>query len=245
MKALGIDIGGSGIKGALVDTEKGVMITDRIRIPTPQPSKPKLVVKIIQKIAQDFDFRGPMGVGFPGVVADGVTWTAANVDDRWVGFFAAKSIAKATGCDVVVRNDADAAGVAEMRFGAGRDVKGVVMIFTLGTGIGSVMFVDGHIVPNLELGHMYLRNQKKDAESKAADRARKGEGLSWKQWGARLDTYFKHIEHLFSPDMIIIGGGVSKKHDKFLHYIKVRAKVVPAQLLNEAGIIGAAAMAFE
>jgi polyphosphate glucokinase len=240
MITLGIDIGGSGIKGALVDTENGALLTDRVRIPTPQPAKPKLMINAIKTIASHFDYKGPIGVGYPGIVVNGVTRTAANVDDEWINYPAARHIALATHCEVIIRNDADAAGYAEMYHGAGRGVGGVVMIFTLGTGIGSVMFVNGEIVPNLELGHLYLRGQAKDAEFYAAERVRDEEGLSWAEWGKRLNTYFQHIDFLFSPDLLIIGGGASKKHERFLPYIKVRAQVVPAQLRNEAGIIGAA-----
>lgn len=240
MEVLGIDIGGSGVKGAVINIDTGELATNRLRIATPQPSKPEAVIKVIKEIVDHFSYQGPIGVGFPGVVMNGVTMTAANVDDGWLNYPAAESISKATGCQVYVGNDADVAAIGEMRYGAGRDVAGVVMIFTLGTGIGSAMFLNGHIVPNMELGHIYQRNRKLDVEHFASDRARKREDLSWKEWGARLDRYFKYIEMLFSPDMIIIGGGISKKHEKFLHYIQVRAKVVPAQLLNEAGIIGAA-----
>lgn len=240
MEVLGIDVGGSGVKGAIVNIDTGELVTNRLRIETPQPSKPDSVIEVIKEIVNHFNYQGPIGVGFPGVIMNGVTMTAANVDDEWLNYPAAEAISKATGCQVYVGNDADVAAIGEMRYGAGRNVDGVVMIFTLGTGIGSAMFLNGHIVPNVEIGHIYQRNRKLDAEYFASDRARKREDLSWKEWGARLDKYFKYIEMLFSPDLIIIGGGISKKHDKFLHYIQVRAKVVPAQLLNEAGIIGAA-----
>lgn len=240
MKLLGIDIGGSGVKGALVDTKKGKLITDRLRIPTPQPAKPKAVIGVIKKIVKHFDYSGPLGIGYPGVVMDGVTKTAANVDNDWIDYPAARNIALATKCEVTIRNDADVAGIGEMYHGAGKGVPGVVMIFTLGTGIGSVMFVNGHIVPNLELGHLYLRNMKKDAEYYAAERIRGEEDLSWKEWGARLNVYFQHIEFLFSPNLIILGGGVSKKHKKFLKYLDLNTQVIPAELRNEAGIIGAA-----
>lgn len=240
MHILGIDIGGSGVKGAIVDTKKGKLVTGRMRIPTPQPATPEAVIDVIAQIAAHFDYLGPMGVGFPGVVVDGVTRTAANMDNGWVHFDAADAIASATGCMVTVRNDADAAGIAEMAFGAGKKTRGVVMIFTLGTGIGSAMFVDGQIVPNLELGHLYLRDMKIDAEEYAAERVRDEEGLSWKKWGKRLNEYFQFIEFLFSPQVLIIGGGVSKKHEKYFKYIDVEAKLVPAALRNEAGIVGAA-----
>ena len=240
MNLLGIDIGGSGVKGALVDTQSGELVTDRLRIDTPQPANPKAVISVIKEIVQHFDYQGPLGVGYPGVVMHGITMTAANVDEGWINYPAARQIALATHCEVTIRNDADVAGIAEMYHGAGKGVSGVVMIFTLGTGIGSVMFVDGKIVPNLELGHLYLSNMKKDAEFFAAERIRTEKDLSWKEWGERLNIYFQHIEFLFSPDLIILGGGVSKKHQKFLKYLDLKAKVVPAELRNEAGIVGAA-----
>ena len=243
MNYLGIDVGGSGIKGALVDIEKGEFVGERIRIPTPQPSTPKAVIKVITQIAKDFNYNGPIGVGFPAIVIHGTVLSAANVDDGWVNYPAQEALAQATGCPVKVMNDADVAGMAEMQFGAGRNEMGTVMIFTLGTGIGSVLFVDGQIVPNMELGHLYLRGQKKDAEFYAAERVRTQKNLKWKKWGARLNVYFQHIEFLFSPDLIILGGGVSKKHHKFLKYIDLRARVVPAQLRNQAGIVGAAVAA--
>lgn len=243
MAVLGIDIGGSGIKGALVNVETGEMVTDRLRIPTPKPATPAAVIDTVCEIAAHFDYQGPMGVGIPSVVLDGVVMSAANIDDAWINFPGQKAISEATGCRVTLLNDADVAGIAEMRFGAGRGHNGVVMIFTLGTGIGSAMFVKGRLVPNLELGHIYMRNKKKDAEEYASDRIRKKKDLSWKKWGKRLNKYFQYIEGLFSPQLIIIGGGVSKKHKKFLKRVKTRAPVVPAKLRNEAGIIGAAVAA--
>ncbi len=243
MKALGIDIGGTGIKGAIVDTKRGIMVTERYRIPTPRPATPDKVIKTIVKIQKHFEYTGPIGVGFPGIVVDGVLYSAVNIHDDWREFNAEKAIAKATGCDVVLRNDADVAGFAEMRFGAGKKAKGETMIFTLGTGIGSSMFMNDRCVPNLELGHLYLPGHAEDAEIYTSDRARTEQDLSWEEWGGRLNEYFQHIEFLFTPQLIIIGGGVSKKHDKFLKYIKTRAKIVPAELLNEAGIIGAATAA--
>ncbi len=243
MIALGIDIGGSGIKGALVDTARGELITDRYRIPTPRPATPKAVIGTVKKILRHFDYQGPLGIGFPGIIVDGVTLSAVNIHTGWENYKSEKAIAKATGCKTVLRNDADVAGFAEMRYGAGRNATGGTMIFTLGTGIGSTMFVKGHCVPNLELGHLYLPRHKMDAEQYATDRTRTELGLSWQEWGNRLNEYFNHIEFLFSPQRIIIGGGVSAKAEKFLKYIKVRAEVVPAKLRNEAGIIGAAAAA--
>ncbi len=245
MITLGIDIGGSGIKGAVVDTEKGEMVTDRLRIPTPQPAKPTAVIDVLKQIVDHFEYSGPIGVGLPGIVINGVVHSAANIDDEWLGYPGRQAMADTTGCPVTLANDADVAGVAVMRFGAGKGVSGTVMIFTLGTGIGSAVFVDGRLVPNTELGHLYLRNKKKDAENYAAERIRDEKNLSWEEWGKRLDKYFKHIEFLFSPELIIIGGGVSKKHEEFLHYIKTRAPIIPAELRNEAGIIGAAVLAAE
>lgn len=240
MQILGIDIGGSGVKGAVVDAATGELVTGRMRIPTPQPATPDDVIGVIAKIVKHFDYLGPLGVGYPGVVVDGVTKTAANMDNGWIGLDAADAIASATGCMVTIRNDADTAGVAEMAFGAGKDRRGVVMIFTLGTGIGSAMFVNGQIVPNLELGHLYLRNMQVDVEDYTSDRIRGEEKLSWKRWGGRLNEYFQFIEFLFSPQVIIIGGGVSKKHEKFFKYIHTTAELLPAALRNEAGIVGAA-----
>lgn len=240
---LGIDIGGSGIKGAMVDLKKGKFATDRLRIETPQPATPKAVIKTVKKIVAHFEYDGPLGVGIPSVVQNGIVKSAANIDKGWIGYPGQSEIAKTTGCQVTLLNDADVAGVAEMKYGAGKGHDGAVMIFTLGTGVGSVMFMDGKLVPNLELGHMYLQDMKHDAEDHMSSRIREEEDLSWKAWGARLNTYFQHIDALFSPDLIIIGGGVSKKHEKFLQHIDVNAKVVPAQLRNEAGIVGAAVTA--
>lgn len=245
MITLGIDIGGSGIKGALVDTKSGKMVTDRLRIPTPKPAKPKAVIKVLKQMVDHFEYSGPIGVGIPSVVINGVTFSAANIHDDWIGYKSEKAMAKATGCPVSLGNDADVAGLAEMRFGAGRGQLGTVMIFTLGTGIGSAVFVNGRFLPNTELGHLFLRNMKKDAEDYAAERIREEENLSWKEWGKRLNVFFQHIEFLFSPERIIIGGGVSKKHEKFLPFIDIRAEIVPAELRNEAGIVGAAVLAAE
>lgn len=244
MNVLGVDIGGSGIKGALVDIENGKLVTDRLRIPTPQPATPKAVIQIVKQIVDHFDYHGPLGVGLPSLVINGIVRSAANIDKGWIGFAGRKALALTTGCPVTLLNDADAAGFAEMQFGAGHGAAGVVMIFTLGTGIGSCMFVNGQLVPNLELGHIYLPGQKHDAEFFAADRARKEEDLSWKKWAERLNVYLQYIEALFSPELLIIGGGVSKKHEKFFPYLDVQAQVLPAQLRNEAGIVGAAVAAW-
>lgn len=240
MEILGIDVGGSGIKGALVDTESGELVTERIRIKTPRPSKPKAVIGTILELVRRFEYQGPLGVGFPAVILDGIVMSAANVDYRWINYPGIEGISKAVGYPIALVNDADAAGIAEMTFGAGRARMGMVMVLTLGTGIGSALFVDGKLVPNTELGHLYLRKQKVDAEDYASDRIRMQKKLTWKAWAGRLDVYLHHIEGLFSPNLIILGGGVSKKHNKFIPRLTVRAEVVPAELLNEAGIVGAA-----
>ena len=240
MEILGIDVGGSGIKGALVNTANGRLATDRIRYKTPRPSTPKAVIKVIRKLVRDFDYTGPLGVGFPAVVMDGIVRSAANVDDKWIGFQGVSGIAKATGCPVTMVNDADAAGIAEMHFGAGRGRIGIVLILTLGTGIGSALFINGRLVPNSELGHLYLRGHKIDAEDFTSDRIRTSENLSWKKWARRLNDYLNHLEMLFSPNLFILGGGVSKNHSKFLPLLKTNTEIVAARLLNEAGIVGAA-----
>lgn len=238
MEILGIDVGGSGIKGAPVDIEKGELLADRYRIETPQPSKPKAVAEVVGEIARHFDWHGPIGAGFPAVIQHGYARTAANIDKSWINTNAAKLFADETGCPVTVINDADAAGLAEMRFGAGKDRSGVVLLVTIGTGLGTSIFVDGHLLPNTEFGHIEIDCE--DAELLAADSARKEHDLSWKQWAQRLDTYLLRLEALIWPDLIILGGGVSKKHDKFIPRLTVQAEVVPAETLNEAGIIGAA-----
>ncbi|GAA3138706.1 ROK family protein [Planomonospora alba] len=238
MRALGIDIGGSGIKGAPVDVEKGELTEERLRIPTPDPSGPEAVAEVVGRIARHFDWTGPIGITFPGVVLDGTTLTAANVDARWVGADARGLFSAATGRPVVVLNDADAAGLAEVEVGAARGEPGVVLMLTFGTGIGSALFVDGRLVPNTELGHLEIRG--KDAERRASDGARERHDLSWDEWAERVEEYLRHVEMLFSPSLIVIGGGVSKKADKFLPKISVRSRVVPAALRNEAGIVGAA-----
>jgi polyphosphate glucokinase len=238
MKLLGIDIGGSGIKGAIVDTESGEFVTERLRIPTPQPAKPEAVADVVKQIADSFAWEGPIGCTFPAVVRHGVTLTAANVDDDWIGADAEKLLRDVTGRPVVVLNDADAAGIAEMTFGAGRDHDGLVIILTLGTGIGSAIFMKGVLVPNTEFGHIKVRG--KDAEHRASDKIRQENEYSWKKWGKRLSEYFQYLEFLFTPDLFIIGGGVSKKYEKFFPHIHCHTELVPAELRNDAGIIGAA-----
>jgi polyphosphate glucokinase len=236
---LGIDIGGTGIKGAPVDTRSGQLLADRHRILTPHPATPDAVTGVVAELAKFFDWTGPTGATFPAVVKDGVARTAANVDQAWIGTDAAARFAKAIGGDVTVVNDADAAGVAEMTFGAGKDRRGLVIMITLGTGIGSALFMDGALIPNTELGH--LKMGKRDAEHLAADSVREQDDLSWTDWAKRVEEYLLLVEALFSPDLFVIGGGVSKKSEKFFpHLTEVRTEVVAAQLLNEAGIVGAA-----
>ena len=247
MKVLGIDVGGSGIKGALIDTETGKFASDRLRINSPEGFRPGDVIATIGQIVTKFKYEGPLGLGFPAIVMDGIVMTPPTslAFPGWENIHLAEAVAEQTGCPTVALNDADAAGYAEMRFGNGRNQQGVVMVFTLGTGIGSALFLNGRLVPNLELGRLYLRQKKHGAEHQAADRVRDEQDLSWPEWGKRLNAYFSHIELLFSPRLIIVGGGISKKHKKFLKYIHVRAEVLPARLRNRAGIVGAAMAALE
>jgi polyphosphate glucokinase len=238
MHILGIDIGGSGIKGAPVDVDSGQMLTERYRIPTPQPAVPDDVGDVVAEIARQFEWKGSIGCTFPAIIKEGVAYSAANVDHSWIGTNGQKLFRKKTGCPTLLINDADAAGIAEMQFGAGRDQNGVVIMLTLGTGIGSALFLNGVLVPNTELGHLEIRG--KDAEARASDRIREERDLSWEKWAEKVDEYLQRVEFLFSPDLFIIGGGVSKKHEKFLPLLHTRARVVPAELLNDAGIVGAA-----
>jgi polyphosphate glucokinase len=238
MTILGIDVGGSGIKGAPVDLTVGDLTEDRYRLETPQPATVKGVVETVAKVAHRFAPADSVGITFPGVVVDGTIRTAANVDKAWIDAPAAELFSKAIGRPVTVINDADAAGMAEMTFGAGRGQRGTTIMLTFGTGIGSALFLDGKLVPNTELGHLELHGE--DAEVRASDRARDVEDLSWHEWAHRVQRYLRHVERLFQPDLMIIGGGVSKKSEKFLPLIEIRTPVVPAALQNNAGIIGAA-----
>ncbi len=236
---LGIDIGGSGIKGAPVDLSGGAFTRERFRVGTPRPAKPKAVAKVIAGIVDHFGWDGPVGVTYPGVVIDGVAMSAANVSKRWLGLDAASLFADVTGREITLLNDADAAGVAELRLGAGRDRRGTVVVLTLGTGIGSALFTDGVLVPNTEFGHIQINGT--DAELRASAKARTKEGLGWAKWAKRLSAYMAHLEALISPSLIIVGGGVSRRSEHFLPLIKgVRAEIVPARLVNNAGIVGAA-----
>jgi polyphosphate glucokinase len=236
---LGIDIGGTGIKGAPVDISRGVLAKERHRIPTPQPAVPDAVADVVAQIVKHFEWKGPVGCTFPAIIKDGVAHSAANVDKAWVGADARSIFERKARCHFEVVNDADAAGIAEMEFGAGKNHhKGVVIMVTLGTGIGSAIFHDGKLFPNAEIGHLEIDG--KDAELKASDHAREVNDWSWKKWSKNVDKYLRHIEFLFSPDLIIIGGGVSKKAEKFIPRLNTKVKVVPAQMMNDAGIVGGA-----
>lgn len=239
MEILGLDIGGSGIKGAIVDTETGKLITDRYRIETPEGAEPEDVAKTVEKICQYFEYKGPIGVGFPSIVQHGVILTAANVSKNWIGKNINLILSQATGNQIYSLNDADAAGIAEMTHGIGKEYqKGVVILITIGTGIGSAIFSDGVLVPNTEFGHMLIRG--KDAEHRASDAIRQSEDLSWKKWAKRFDEFLLIMEGLFSPDLFILGGGISKKFEKYAGYFSIKTKIMPAILLNQAGIVGAA-----
>jgi polyphosphate glucokinase len=236
---LGVDIGGSGVKAAPVDTTTGELIAERQKFDTPQPSTPEAVTEVVQKLVAAFSWTGPAGITFPGVVVGGVIRTAANLDHGWIDVDAGKAFGAASKLPVTVLNDADAAGIAEVAFGAAKGVRGTVLLLTLGTGIGSALFIDGSLVPNTEFGHIQIRG--KEAEKRASEHAREEHDLSWGVWAGRVDEYLSHMEALLSPDLIIIGGGVSKKADKFLPRLTgLHAKIVPAAMLNDAGIVGAA-----
>ena len=239
MEIFGLDIGGSGIKGAPVDLERGDLAQERYKVLTPHPATPGRVADGVAEVVRHFDWQGPVGITFPGVITGGITRTAANVDKAWIDMDARGLLADRIGLPVTLLNDADAAGVAEMVYGAGRGRKGTVIVLTLGTGIGSAVFVDGHLLPNTELGHLELHGH--EAEKRASTKAKEDEDLSWHHWAHRVQKYLRHVEMLFSPELFIIGGGVSRKSEKFLPLIEhVRAEMVPAELQNNAGIVGAA-----
>ena len=238
MEILGIDVGGSGIKGAIVDTEQGILLTDRQRIPTPQPATPNAVISTITEIIQYFSWNGWVGCGFPAAVRHEIVKTASNIDDSWIGVNAAQQIKDATGCKTHLVNDVDAAGFAEMEFGAGKGHTGIVFIAAFGTGIGTAIFSNHHLVPNTELGHIKLNGM--IAEHYTANSVREKNNLNWETWGKRVNEYLQKVEAFFWPDLIIIGGGVSKHYDQFSAFIDIDTTVVPAQNRNHAGIIGAA-----
>lgn len=238
MEILGIDIGGTGIKGATVDTETGVLTRERYRLRTPAPATPEKVSATVGEVVRHFNWTGPIGCGFPAAVRHGQVLTATNVSKRWIGQHAQRLLEDVTGCAVTVLNDADAAGYAEMRFGAGQDVPGVVLIVTLGTGIGTALFINGHLLPNTELGHIEIKGR--DAETWASGIIRERKKMSWKKWTRRVNTYLSRMQSYLWPDLIIVGGGVSKKHHKFLPLLTLETRVVSAHMRNEAGIVGAA-----
>jgi polyphosphate glucokinase len=239
MHALGIDIGGSGIKAAPVDVTTGKLLADRQKIETPRPALPDAVADVVKQLTTAFSWSGPIGITFPGVVADGVTRSAANMDPAWLGLDAGALFGKAAGNPVRVLNDADAAGVAEMTFGAGVGEQGTVLMLTFGTGIGSALFIKGVLVPNTEFGHVELHGE--DAEKRASERAKELHDLSWGKWAGRVDEYLQHIEAVLSPSLFIVGGGVSRQSEKWVPRLTgIRARIVPAALFNDAGIVGAA-----
>jgi polyphosphate glucokinase len=240
--AFGIDIGGSGIKGALVDLKTGEFTTDRVRIPTPQPATPAAISAAVAGLVAGFDLPDlPIGATFPAVIQHGFARSAANVDASWIGTDVNRVLSEATGHRVLTVNDADAAGYAETVYGTAHGQGGIVLVITLGTGIGSCLVVDGTLVPNTELGHLEIDGY--DAEDRAADSARERDGLSWAEWAERLQRYFRVVEDLLWPDLIVVGGGVSKKHEEFLPLLELRTPIVPAALRNTAGIVGAASLA--
>jgi polyphosphate glucokinase len=244
-RLLGVDIGGTGIKIGPVDLDRGALAGDRTKVDTPQPATPEKVLDVVVRLVEDsdVDVRSPIGVTVPGVVHHGVVHSAANIDGSWIGTDADSLLTERLDRLVHVVNDADAAGIAEVAYGAARDRPGVVIVTTLGTGIGSALVLDGRLVPNTELGHLEIEGH--DAESRAANRAREEEDLSWRQWAKRLITYYRTLERLFSPDLFVVGGGISKKSDKFLPLLDIDTEIVPAALGNAAGIIGAAKLAHE
>ena len=244
--AVGIDIGGTGIKGGLVDLDGGTLLSDRIKVATPQGAEPPdvlaAVVQVLKTLGVD-DPSVPLGVAFPAIVKSGRTLSAANVSQEWIGFEAEKFFEDGLGRDIHFANDADVAGVAELRYGAARDKAGLTILTTLGTGIGSALLYNGTLIPNSELGHVQRAKHGKDAEAYAAYSAMERDELSWAEWSERLQWYYSYIEFLFSPDLFIVGGGVSKHADQFLPLLKLNTPIVPAVHRNNAGIIGAAALA--
>ena len=243
MEILGLDVGGSGIKGALVNMETGEMITERFRIPTPKSRKPKPMAEVVAKIVKHFDYSGPIGCGFPTVIKNGVCKTPGNLHKRWAGVNVDELFSEATGLPVTVVNDADAAGYASMNFGVGRGKDGLVLMITIGTGLGSGAFYNGDLIPNFELGQIPYKKYDK-IELWAAASAKEREELSYKKWGKRFNIFLEFVELIVSPDLIILGGGTSKDWDEFKDYISIETPVIPAELQNHAGIIGAAAAAY-
>lgn len=239
MEVLGVDIGGTGIKGAIVDTKKGKLLTERLRIPTPQPATPTAVFGTVKELIDHFKWKGVVGCGLPSVVVHDVVRTASNVDNSWIGLNAAEEIKGITGCPAHLVNDCDAAGLAEMKFGAGKNAKGITIFIAAGTGLGSAVFLNKKLLPNTEFGFIMV-NREIEAEYYAANSVREKENLDWETWAGRLNEVFRRFERLFYPDLFILGGGVSKKFDQYQQYFDLNTKLVPAANRNHAGIIGAA-----
>ncbi len=244
MQILGIDIGGTGIKTAIVETTTGELLSERTRVATPKPATPEAIGNTLKEVVKQHQWSGPIGIGFPAAIQHGIARTAANVDKSFIGLPIAECFSKHTGCPVYMANDADVAGLAEMRFGAGRNNPGVVLIVTIGTGLGTALFSDGHLMPNTELGHVFLSNGI-EAERYASEAVRVTKDLKWKEWGDRFNLYLTTMESLLWPDLIVLGGGVSDKLHKFSPMITTKAPVVAASFLNQAGIVGAALFAEE
>ncbi len=242
---LGIDVGASGIKGAVVDIETGELLNERIRLETPEPSTPEAMAETFAELVRAHNWRGLVGCGFPAIVKKGVAHSAANISKEWIGRNIIEVFSLAAGCPVEVLNDADAAGLAEMRFGLGKGQDGLVLMITIGSGLGSALFIDGQLVPNTEFGHIYLEGQKAVAEAYASNNARKRENLSWEEWGQRFNEYLLHLERTLNPDLILLSGGASKRFDRFESFITGETPVKPARLLNAAGTIGAAVYAYQ
>lgn len=242
MNVLGIDIGGSGMKAAPVDLTTGTLLEKRHRIPTPKPATPKAMAKVARDLVRHFAWEGPVGVAFPARIKNGIARTASNIEESWIGTDVEALFSEKTGCPITVLNDADAAGVAELEYGAGKGRRDLVLLLTFGTGIGSALFWNGELVPNTELGHLHLLKRGTTAEEYASDRIREAKDLSWKKWGKRVRRYLNHVEFLLAPDLIIIGGGVSRpgKFEQYASRLKTQAEIKPAELENEAGIVGAA-----
>ena len=238
MKALGVDIGGTGIKGAPVSLEKGTLLAERVRIATPEPATPHAVADVVKKLVEKFQWNGAIGCGFPSTIKNGVVQAEANLDPSWAGCDAVQILENHTGCRLTIINDADAAGLAEMEFGAGKGQRGVLLLLTFGTGVGSSLFSNGRLIPNTELGRLKIRGR--EAGLWASARARETKHLTWKKWAKRVNEFLEQLEAMLSPDLLIIGGGVSKHHEKFFPLLKSRSPMLPAQLENDAGIIGAA-----
>lgn len=238
MEILGIDVGGSGIKGAPVDTTTGQLLAERLRIETPVGAEPEPVAQTVAEISKHFNWTGPIGIGFPAAIKNGHAMLAANISEHWLEVDALALLGETTGCPVTLLNDADAAGLAEMTFGAGKNQPGTTILVTIGTGLGTAIFHNGQLLPNTELGHIEIKGE--DAETRASDAARQREDLSWEKFAKRLNRYLGKLEYLFWPDLFILGGGVIKKHEKFLPLLTLRTPIITAAFLNEAGIVGAA-----